>query len=76
MSGAIAMTVLEILREVEALSPEDQERLLELIENRREKNRPKRDLPLNTFRGVGAELRDMDAQEYVDQLRAEWDDRP
>jgi predicted NUDIX family phosphoesterase len=28
------------------------------------------------FRGVGAHLRDMDAQEYVNELRREWDDQP
>ncbi|MFN8449612.1 MAG: hypothetical protein U0521_13760 [Anaerolineae bacterium] len=28
------------------------------------------------FRGVGAHLRDMDAQKHVNQLRREWDNRP
>jgi hypothetical protein len=28
------------------------------------------------FRGVAEHLRDMDAQAYVNQLRAEWDERP
>lgn len=31
---------------------------------------------LKDFRGVGEHLGDMDAQESVNQLRDEWDDRP
>jgi hypothetical protein len=70
------MTLTEIVREVEALSPEDQKALVAILETQLRRNKPKRDLPVKDFRGVGASLRDMDAQEYVNQLRAEWDDRP
>ena len=70
------MTIAEIMREVEALSPVDQEKLIQLLQRNVEAKKPKRDLPIKDFRGVGAALRDMDAQEYVNQLRAEWDDRP
>lgn len=70
------MTLTEIVREVEALSLEEQKELAVILQAHLQHKKPKRDLSPLEFRGVGASLRDMDAQEYVNQLRAEWDDRP
>jgi hypothetical protein len=70
------MTLTEIVREVEALSPDEQVELMDLLQDKVQHEKPKRDLSPLAFRGVGARLRDMDAQEHVNQLRAEWDNRP
>lgn len=67
------MTHEEIVRYVQQLpNPERKalvKELIDLIDAPTEQ--PKRSL--RDFRGVGAHLRDEDAQAYVDRLRDEWD---
>lgn len=75
------MTTVEIiLEEVKALSVADRKRLIgaivdTLTESSAEPVRKRRSIL--EFEGVGAEMwQGIDAQEYVNQLRNEWDDRP
>lgn len=69
------MTLVEIVREVETLTVAERQALLHLLTETLAQEQA-RDADLLDFRGVGARLRDVDAQAYVDQLRAEWDERP
>lgn len=68
-------------RHVRPLSPDARLRLVELIakdmaaEAADARNRPKRSLL--ELEGVGKELwQGKDAQQYVNELRSEWDHRP
>jgi hypothetical protein len=67
-------------RYIKPLPPEDRLRLLALIaRDLAEAARPtgSHERSLLELAGLGAELwRDVDAQEYVRELRREWDHRP
>lgn len=67
-------------RLIEPLPPEERLRLLALLANdlAGKTNTPQpREYRLVDLEGLGAEMwQGIDAQEYVDQLRAEWDERP
>lgn len=71
------MTVQEMLQEIPSLSIEERKVLISalvdsIIESAGHKKRN-----ILEFAGIGAELYDgTDAQEYVNQLRSEWDNRP
>jgi hypothetical protein len=72
-------TIEAILEEIRALSVEERKRLIgaivdTLTEAPPEPPRKKRSIL--EFEGVGAEMwQGIDAQDYVNQLRNEWDDR-
>jgi len=73
------LTIEEIVREVRTLPVEERKRLIGLIvdtfTDQEPSSLPKRSIL--EFEGVGAEIwQGIDAQEYVKQLRSEWDDRP
>ncbi len=72
------MTVEDIVREARVLSVEDRKRLIGLIVDTLTEHRPEPEKrSILEFEGVGAEIwQGIDAQEYVNQLRREWDDRP
>lgn len=68
------MTLNEIITEVKSLSIEERQQLMHVIVDSftpTETNTKS----LRDFRGVAEHMRDMDAQEYVNQLRDEWDER-
>lgn len=67
-----------LLDEIRSLPPEDRRQLIKLIENTFNEASPERTDSILDYRGIGAHLRDdtVDAQDYVNQLRSEWDDRP
>jgi hypothetical protein len=73
------MSVETILEEIRVLSVEERKRLISAIvdtltESSSEPARKRRSIL--EFEGVGAEMwQGIDAQEYVNQLRNEWDDR-
>jgi hypothetical protein len=68
-------------RSIKPLSPRDQLRLVQLIVRELVKVVPppeaEQKLDLLELEGVGAEIWEgIDAQEYVNELRREWDHRP
>jgi hypothetical protein len=74
------MTVLEVLEQAKALSPQERKQLMKLLVDTldvpaAEQPRPKHSIL--ELAGLGAEVWEgIDPQEYVDQLRSEWDHRP
>lgn len=70
------MTLETLVETVKALPVEQRKQLvMAILDSFTEEQSAKRHSILE-FRGVGAHLRDIDAQEYVNQLRREWDERP
>jgi hypothetical protein len=71
------MTIQEMLQEIPTLSIAERKRLmLALVDSFVESPEPKKHSILE-LDGLGAEIwQGIDAQEYVNQLRSEWDDRP
>ncbi len=70
------MTLEMLVQEIKALPVEQRKQLVMVIlDSLTADPSPATHNPLE-FRGVAAHLRDMDAQEYVNELRREWDDRP
>lgn len=70
------MTLDMLVEEIKALPVEQRKHLVMVILDTFTTEQPAKMHHALEFRGVGAHLRDMDAQEYVNQLRQEWDDRP
>ncbi|MEO8608691.1 MAG: hypothetical protein ABI690_12450 [Chloroflexota bacterium] len=70
------MTLEAIAQEIRALPLEARKQLVMLILDSLTEQQLEKTHSIREFRGVGAHLRDVDAQEYVNQLRREWDDRP
>jgi hypothetical protein len=73
------MTLQDMIREARTLSVEERRQLIKAlvdIENEPAKEAPKK-RNIMEFLGLGAEIWEgIDAQEYVNQLRSEWDHRP
>ncbi len=62
---------------VRRLPPEERKRLAEMITQAMEQPAPQAERSLLELEGLGAELwKGVDAQEYVNELRKEWDHRP
>ena len=69
------MTVVEILQQVKSLSYDERKELMKHLIDTLE-SPPRKTRHLSELRGLGKEIwQGIDAQEYVDQLRDEWDDR-
>jgi hypothetical protein len=73
------MTLQEMIREARTLSVEERKQLIKAlvdIVNEPSAKEPKK-RNLLELAGLGAEIWEgIDAQEYVNQLRSEWDHRP
>jgi len=73
------MTVAEIMEQAKTLTAQERKELVKrLVETLDipEPSAPRR-RRLSELRGLGKEIwAGIDAQEYVDQLRNEWDERP
>jgi hypothetical protein len=74
------MTIETMLEEIRHLSVQDRKQLINLIvetlPDMRQENAPIR-RSITELRGLGKEIWEgIDAQDYVDQLRDEWDHRP
>ncbi len=73
------MTIQEMIREARTLSVEERKQLIKAlvdIVNEPEAENPKK-RNLLELAGLGADIWEgIDAQEYVNQLRSEWDHRP
>lgn len=72
------MTVEALKEEIRTLSVAQRKRLITLIVDTLVDSPPVRKRSILEFEGIAAHLRDenVDAQEYVNQLRSEWDHRP
>jgi len=71
------MTLQEVIRSADELSLEERKQLvMHVVGTFPAEQPPRKRRSILEFEGFAAHLRDMDAQEYVNQLRSEWDDRP
>jgi len=72
------MTFEAIVEKIRTLSVEERKALITVIvDSLTEPLAPSRTRSLLEFEGIGERLRDdIDPQEYVNQLRREWDHRP
>jgi hypothetical protein len=72
------MTFEAIVDEIRMLSVEERKALINVIVySLTESVEPRKKRSILEFEGIGEHLRDdMDAQDYVNQLRSEWDHRP
>ena len=71
------MTVPEILEQAKMLTPQERKELTKLLIDMMDVSSYPRQRRLSELRGLGKEIwQGIDAQEYVNQLRAEWEDRP
>lgn len=72
------MSVEALMQEIRTLPVEDRKRLITLIvDTFTESDEPVKKHSLLELRGLGKEIWEgIDAKEYVDELRREWDHRP
>ena len=73
------MTVIEIMEQAKTLSVQERKELVKRLVDTLDVPVPAapRQRRLSELRGLGKEIwAGIDAQEYVDQLRNEWDERP
>jgi len=73
------MTVAEIMEQARTLSVQERKELVKQLVDTLDVPEPAspRQRRLSELRGLGKEIwAGIDAQEYVDQLRSEWDKRP
>jgi hypothetical protein len=74
------MSVEAIIEEARKLSRDELKELIKAlidIDSKPQPESPQKRRSLREFRGLGKEIWDgIDAQEYVNKLRSEWDDRP
>lgn len=73
----LMMVLREIVQEARALSVEERKELIKLLVDSLTEDAPSKQRSLLELAGLGAEIWEgIDAQEYVSQLRSEWDHRP
>ena len=71
------MTIQEILQEIPSLSLEERKQLIHALVDSLGETVAAKPYSILELEGLGAEIWEgMDAQEYINQLRQEWDDRP
>jgi hypothetical protein len=73
------MTIAEILQQAKTLSGQERKELVKSLVDSLEvsETAPCQQRRLSELRGLGKEIwESIDAQEYVNQLRSEWDERP
>ena len=73
------MTMAEILQQAKTLSGQERKELVKLLVDSLDVPEAalRQQRRLSELRGLGKEIWEgMDAQEYVDKLRSEWDERP
>jgi hypothetical protein len=72
------VTITEIMRQAQALSAQERKKLIKLlIDSLEVRDSQEKRHSILELAGLGKEIWEgIDAQEYVDQLRNEWDDRP
>jgi hypothetical protein len=71
------MTFEEIIHEIRAMPAEQRKTLVNVIFDSLTEKEPIKLYSILEFEGAGAHVRDeIDPQDYVNQLRSEWDERP
>jgi len=70
------MTFETLIHEIQALPVNERKQLVMVILDSLTEAQPNKPHRILEFERVAAHLRDIDAQEYVTQLRKEWDARP
>ena len=73
------MTIAEIIQQAKTLSVQERKELVKLLVDSLDVPEavPRQQRRLSELRGLGKEIwKGIDAQEYVNQLRNEWDGRP
>ena len=73
------MTIAEILQQAKTLSVQERKELVKLLVDSLDVPEavPREQRRLSELRGLGKEIwGGIDAQDYVNQLRSEWDERP
>ncbi len=71
------MTITEILEQAKKLSQSERDQLLEELRAMQGKKKLSTRRRLSELRGLGKEIwQGIDAQDYVNQMRDEWDERP
>lgn len=72
------MTFDLMVNQIKNLSIEERKQLITLlVDSLTETPTPRKKRSILEFEGAGKHARlDIDAQEYINQLRSEWDDRP
>lgn len=73
------MTIAEILQQAKTLSWQERKELVKLLVDSLDVSEaaPRKQRRLSELRGLGKEIWEgIDTQEYVNQLRGEWDERP
>jgi hypothetical protein len=70
------MTIAEILEQARKLTPQERKELAKLLIDMMDtETRPSQQRRLTELRGLGKEIwAGIDAQDYVDQMRDEWDE--
>lgn len=71
------MTITEILEQAKMLSPQERKELAKLLIDIVDlpPTQPKRQL--SELRGLGKDIwQDIDVQDYINQMRDEWDEHP
>ena len=70
------MTVAEIMQQVNSLSLQERRELLRLLNESMQQIEEPRQHSILELAGLGADVWEgIDPQEYINQLRSEWDDR-
>ncbi|HRF97418.1 MAG TPA: hypothetical protein PLZ51_19555, partial [Aggregatilineales bacterium] len=70
------MTIVEILEQAQQLSRYERKELVKLLVDMLDENNPPK-RSITELRGLGKEIWEgIDAQDYVNQIRSEWDERP
>ena len=71
------MSLREIVQEARTLPVEERKQLIKILDDTLTETQAPKKHSILEFAGRGAEMWDgVDAQEYVNQLRSEWDDHP
>ncbi len=71
------MSLTEIMRQVQALSLQERKELVKMLVDSLVSDNPENRHSILELAGLGAEIWEgIDAQDYVNDLRREWDDRP
>jgi hypothetical protein len=71
------MSLQEMIQEARALSPDEIKQLMRALIDLMPAEAAPKQHSIMELRGLGAEIwQGINAQEYVNQLRSEWDDRP